>query len=140
MKQLKYTVQINATPAKVWETLWNDATYRKWTAAFQEGSWYEGSLEEGSIIRMFDPENNGMYNRVLKNLPEREMTFKHLGWIYDGVESPQDWEESTETYQLEDLGGRTLLTAKVIALDEFVGFYESKFPKALQNIKDISEV
>ena len=37
MPALHFTVNINAPKEKVWETLWDDATYRQWTAAFHPG-------------------------------------------------------------------------------------------------------
>lgn len=34
--------------------------------SFAEGSFYKGTLEEGSIVKFFDPNNNGIYSRVEK--------------------------------------------------------------------------
>ncbi len=139
MNQLIFTIAIEAAPDSVWNTLWNHDTYSQWTSVFQEGSRYEGTLEEGSIIRMFDSNNNGMYNLVLINRPTIEMKFKHLGWLYDGAEDPQQWEDSVESYQLESTGMGTQLKVEVNAIDEFVEFFNNNLPKALTQIKNIAE-
>ncbi|MCU7616931.1 SRPBCC domain-containing protein [Chryseobacterium sp. PBS4-4] len=139
METLEYTIQINATPEKVWTVLWDDTSYRQWTSAFTKGSFYVGTWEEGSMMKFYDPENNGMYSRVLKNDPNKEMVFIHLGEIFDGVEVPQDWGDATETYILEETEEGTKLIARIKASEEFKGFFEDKFPVALQNVKNLSE-
>ena len=114
-------------------------SYRQWTSAFTEGSFYVGTWEEESIVKFFDPNNNGMYSRVLKNEANKEMTFLHLGEIYDGVETPQDWGDATESYLLEETENGTNLIARIKTSEEFKSFFEEKFPNALQNVKNLSE-
>lgn len=139
METLEYKIEINASPEKVWTVLWDDISYRQWTSAFTEGSFYIGTWEEDSMMKFFDPNNNGMYSRVLKNNPNKEMTFLHLGEIYDGVEVPQDWGDATESYILQETEEGTKLTAKINTSEEFRGFFEDKFPNALQNVKNLAE-
>lgn len=139
MENLSFEIQINASPEKVWNVLWGEITYRQWTTAFTEGSFYQGSLEEGSIVKFFDPNNNGMFSRVEKNVAPKEMKFLHLGEIYDGVESPQDWGEATEAYILEENEDGTLLKGVIQTPAEFKDFLEDKFPKALGIVKNLSE-
>lgn len=139
METLSFEVQIDAPPEKVWSVLWNDISYRQWTTAFTEGSFYEGTLEEGTIVKFFDPNNNGMFSRVEKNDPNKEMKFLHLGEIYDGVEHPQDWGEATESYILEETESGTTLRGVIQTPEEFKGFFEDKFPKALGIIKNLAE-
>lgn len=139
METLEYKIEINASPEKVWTVLWDDISYRQWTSAFTEGSFYIGTWEEDSMMKFFDPNNNGMYSRVLKNNPNKEMTFLHLGEIYDGVEVPQDWGDATESYILQETEEGTKLIARINTSEEFKGFFEDKFPNALQNVKHLSE-
>lgn len=47
MGNLVYTVDIKAPKDKVWATMLEQPTYQEWTAAFQEGSAYVGSWDEG---------------------------------------------------------------------------------------------
>lgn len=55
MKKLEFSIEIQASKEKVWETLWNDETYRKWTATFIRGSYIEGELREGKEVRFLTP-------------------------------------------------------------------------------------
>lgn len=139
MKQLVFKTQINATPEKVWDVLFTQDSYRKWSSAMNEGTYFEGNWEEGTIMKFLDPKNNGMYNLIYKNIPNKTLKMKHLGWILEGELSPQDWEESTVTYHLENNEDGTLLTAEVISLDEFVDFFNSKYPKNFELIKKLAE-
>ena len=60
MKNMNFDISINAPREKVWEVLWDDASYRKWTSAFSEGSyavtdnWKKGSkilfLQDQDIV------------------------------------------------------------------------------------------
>lgn len=139
METLIFDFQINATPEKVWSVLWDDTTYRQWTSEFTEGSFYQGTLEENSMVKFLDPKNNGMYSRVLKNIPNKEITFLHLGEIYDGVEVPQEWGDATESYFVQETEDGTLLRCEIKTSEEFKGFFEEHFPKALQNVKNLAE-
>ncbi|MDP9961717.1 SRPBCC domain-containing protein [Chryseobacterium lathyri] len=139
MQKLFFEIQIEAPPEKVWDVLWSDMTYRQWTTAFTEGSFYMGTFEEGSIMKFFDPNNNGMYSRVEKNIANKEMKFLHLGEIYDGVETEQNWGEATERYILEEIPTGTILKIEIQTPEEFKDFFEEKFPNALGIVKNLSE-
>jgi hypothetical protein len=80
-----------------------------------------------------------MYSRVEKNIPNKEIKFLHLGEIYEGVEAPQDWGEATESYLLEETENGTILKSEIQTPDEFKEFFEEKFPKALEVIKNLSQ-
>lgn len=84
MKLLEYTIQINTTPEKVWDVLFSQDNYKKWASAMNEGTYFEGTWEEGTIMKFLDPKNNGMYNLVEKNIPNKQLSMKHLGWILEG--------------------------------------------------------
>ena len=139
MKILEFKTQISAPAEKVWKVLFTQHENRNWPSAVNEGTYFEGTWEEGSVMRFLDDENNGMYNSVEKNIPNRELTMKHLGWIYGGELSPQNWEDSTVTYLLEPNENGTLLTGKINALDEFVDFFNSKYPSNFEKVKKLSE-
>ena len=139
MPILNFEIEINATPEKVWNTLWQEESYKKWAGTLNEGSYYEGNFQQNSKIYFYDPERNGMYNLVEKNIPNREMAFKHLGWIMNGEEAPKNWENSGETYLLEETEKGTLLKIEVNALDEFVDFFNSKYPTMLATVKQLAE-
>jgi hypothetical protein len=139
MKFLEFEIQINATPEKVWETLFTQDSYKKWASAMNEGTYFEGNWEVGSIMKFLDPQNNGMYNLVTENIRFKVLGMKHLGWILKGELSPQNWEDSTLNYILEPSEYGTLLKGTVNSLDEFVEFFNSKYPQNFEHIKRLAE-
>jgi hypothetical protein len=139
MTTLKFSVKINATKEKVWETLWNDTTYRQWTAPFMEGSYAESDWKEGSKILFLAPNGNGMFGIIEKKIANQQMTFKHLGEIKNGVEQPKDWKGAKESYQLKEKDGITELDVQLDAAGEFGEYLNNTFPKALNILKQISE-
>lgn len=139
MELLEFEIEINADPDKVWTVLWSDISYRQWTSAFKKGSFYKGNLAEGNIIQFLDQKNNGMYSKVIKMIPEQEITFLHLGEIFDGVEVPQNWGNATESYILKDNDNKTILKSIINTTTEFKTFFEKYFPQAMRNIKHLAE-
>lgn len=139
MEKLHFDIQINAEPEKVWSVLWDDFSFRQLTSAFREGSFYQGNLKENEIIKFFDPQNNGMFSKIVKLVPNEEITFQHLGEIYNGVETPQNFESGTENYILTENENTTHLTVEIQTSEEFKSFFEENFPNALSNVKHLSE-
>ncbi len=139
MTTLKFTTKINAPKEKVWETLWNDTTYRKWTAAFMEGSYAESDWKEGSKILFLTPKGDGMFSIIEKKIPNQEMTFKHLGELKNGIEESKNWEGAKESYHLEEKNGITELDVQLDSVGEFEQYFNDTFPKALNVLKQIAE-
>lgn len=144
IKTLNFSVKINAPKEKVWDVLWSEDTYPKWTAVFAEGSNAISDWKEGSSILFTDGKGSGMNSLIEKKVPNEQMTFKHLGMLKDGVEMPVDDEVkfcsgSVEDYHLEESNGITDLKVKLDASEEFSGYFEDRFPKALEKVKELSE-
>ena len=139
MSTLKFTTKINAPKEKVWNALWNDSTYRQWTAPFMEGSYAESDWKEGSKILFLTPKGDGMFSIIEKKVPNKQMTFKHLGEVKNGVEEPKNWEGAKESYHLEEKNGVTELDVELDSVGEFEQYFNDTFPKALNKLKEISE-
>jgi Activator of Hsp90 ATPase homolog 1-like protein len=139
MTTLKFSAKINASKEKVWETLWNDTTYRQWTAAFMEGSYAKSDWKEGSKILFLTPKGDGMFSIIEKKIPNEQMTFRHLGEIKNGIEETKDWGAATESYYLAERNGMTNLDVEMDATPEFEQYFNNTFPKALEILKQISE-
>src|SRR5258705_4742331 len=139
MTTLKFNAKINAPKEKVWATLWNDTTYRQWTAAFMEGSYAESDWKEGSKILFLTPKGDGMFSIIEKKIPNQQMTFKHLGELKNHIEESKDWGEARESYLLKEKNGITELDVELDSVDEFEQYFNDTFPKALNILKHISE-
>src|SRR5512134_3383911 len=85
-KALHFTTLIQAPRQTVWDTMLGPATYRIWTAAFTQGSYFEGSWEEGERIRFLAPDGRGMTAQTAENRKHEFISIKHLGYVKDGVE------------------------------------------------------
>ncbi len=139
MEKLHFDIQIKAEAIKVWSVLWDDFSFRQWTSAFTEGSFYQGNLQEGATIKFLDAKNNGMYSKIVKLVPNEEIIFRHLGEIYEGIETPRNLGEATERYVLAEDENITHLEVEIQTTEEFKSFFEEKFPDALSNVKHLSE-
>lgn len=142
MITLNYSVDINAPREKVWQILWDDASYRKWTSAFMEGSYAESTWKEGEKISFLSPGNNGMFAVIEKKIDNTEMSFRHLGEIKNGVEELKNWQDASERYFLSDNNGGTLLKVVLTMSEdnkEFETYFNEAFPKSLAILKSLCE-
>ena len=145
MTTLKHSIIINATPEKVWQSLWDSENYKKWTKPFMEGSYYEAdNLAEGGKVHFLTPSGDGMYS-VIDSMKENQyMAFKHLGEVKNFKEMPltdetKAWSGSMETYTLNKISEGTELVTTVETVKQYVDSMEKAFPQALQEVKIISE-
>ncbi len=139
-----YQVDINAQAEKVWNVLFNENTYRQWTNVLSKGLYYNGEIKKGSRIHFLSLDGSGMYSNVLFFTPHSTVYFQHIGEIRDFEEQPIDeatekWTGAFENYILKQNGHITTLIAEIELTPEHVIFYDEKFPKALEKVKELSE-
>ena len=141
LKQLHYSIDIDAPRDKVWHVLWDDASFRDWSSVFAEGSYAVSDWKEGSTVQFIDPSNNsGMQSIIEKKRPSEYISFRHEAEIKDGkVQPPPAWSGAHENYTLTSNSGRTTLKVDLDAADEHLEMFEDKFPKALKRVKALSE-
>jgi hypothetical protein len=144
MEKLNFSTTINAPKEKVWSTLWEDETYRKWTSAFSPSSYAESDWNEGSKILFLDGNGSGMVSRIETKRTNEFMSFKHLGIVKDGVEDTESdnvkgWAGAMENYTLREEEGQTLLLVDLDINEEYKEMFAQMFPKALEQVKILSE-
>lgn len=144
MEKMHYSIQINAPAQKVWNVLWNDETYRKWTSVFTAGSYAISDWKEGSKVQFLSPEGSGMYSVIDKMQPAAFMSFRHLGEIKESTEqSPKDesseWYGAKEEYTLTENNGITTLDVHMDMTENDKKYFQNKLPLALQEVKKLSE-
>ncbi len=139
MKTLTFDILINAPREKVWQTLWDDKTYREWTSAFTEGSYAKSDWQQGSRIEFLNGKGSGMFSLIDKKVDNSQMTFKHLGEIINGIDIKGDWGDAKESYFLTEKNGQTELKIELDTTEESQTYFAEIFPKALQLVKKISE-
>jgi hypothetical protein len=144
MEKINFSTSINASKEKVWKTLWDDETYRKWTSVFSPTSYVQTDWKEGSKVLFLDGQGSGMVSRIAANRPNEFMSFEHLGEVKDGVEDVESdkvkgWAGAHENYTLKEDNGTTRLVVDLDINDEYKEMFMGMFPKALEQVKILSE-
>ncbi|WP_395047125.1 SRPBCC domain-containing protein [Flavobacterium sp.] len=144
MTTLEFKIEINASKKKVWNTLWNDETYRKWTNVFCEGTYATSNWNEGDKIHFLSPNGEGMNSIIDKKIENEYIAFKHLSTMKDFEEMPIDneskeWTGSLETYRLTQNNSTIILEVKIDTLEKYVDYFKTTFPNGLEMVKTLSE-
>jgi hypothetical protein len=144
MKRLRFITRIHAGKEKVWSVLWQDDTYRRWSSAFDEGSYAVSDWEKGSRVKFLNAKGNGMVSIIENNIPNELMSFRHIGEIKAGIEqtrekSPYDWDGSLEIYMLSAKDKDTELDIEVDVPEEFENLMHAAFIKGIRIIKELAE-
>lgn|SRR5690606_20307479 len=148
MKTLLLTKEIHATAQKVWNTLWDRATYSKWTSAFDPSDPVGGSMQTdwqvGGETLFLDSNGNGMV-ATIKSIDEPyELVFEHRGEFVGGregvtSEEVKSWAGSLEEYYLTEQNGVTTLRVSLQAPDEGVAAMDRGFTDGLEVVKRLAE-
>lgn len=144
MKTQHFDIHINAPRQAVWQAMLHSPTYEQWTAAFCEGSHYQGSWEPGETIRFFDPEGNGMVATIAEHRPAEFVSIRHLGFIAGGVEDTTSeavhaWAPCHENYSFSDESGGTRVRVDADVFGGYEDFMAATWPKALARLKLLCE-
>jgi uncharacterized protein YndB with AHSA1/START domain len=139
-KPLHYSIEIPASRARVWSCMLDDATYREWTRAFCEGSYFEGEWRTGADMRFLGPGGGGMRARIERAEHPSYVSIQHLGELRDGASGTgPDWAEAYERYHLHQLAdGSTRLEVTLSGVpDEYVDMMNQTWPLALERLRQL---
>lgn len=144
MEKLHFSVNIDASKEKVWDTLWAKGKYEAWTKVFSEGSTVETDWKEGSKVLFTDGKGSGMVSKISANKPNEYMSFTHLGELKDGVEDTtsekvKQWQGCIESYTLTEKNGGTKLDVDIDITPDFKDYFEKTWPQAMETIKTLAE-
>lgn len=149
MQKIHASIFIQAPKEKVWNTMLSDATYREWTAAFNQGSYYKGDWSEGSKILFIGPNpdgngEGGMVSRIHENRTYEYISIQHLGFYANGIEDTtseeaKKWTPAFENYTFTESGGMTEVSIELDTPDDYKGMFEEMWPKALRILKELCE-
>lgn len=148
METIQFTILINCNKQKVWNVMLEDKTYRQWTAAFHEGSYYEGTWEKGTEIRFLGPGEDGklggMYSKIKENKKHEFISIEHLGMVSDDVvdttsDEVKKWAPAFENYTFTEKGNQTEVKVDMQIDSNYKAMFEEMWPKALKALKNLSE-
>lgn len=151
MKKLQFKVSINAPLNKVYELMLginSKSTYEQWTSLFNPTSTYEGSWDKGSKILFIGVdekgEKGGMVSRIAENIPNRFVSIQHYGILKadnEITEGPEveKWANGFENYTFEENNGTTTVIVELDTTEDFLGYMNETYPKALDKLKELCE-
>ena len=144
VKRIQFHTTIKAPVAVVWETMLGAESYPRWTTAFAEGSYYEGSWSQGSRIRFLSPSGDGMVAEIAENRPNELISIRHLGYIVNGVEDTESdsvraWAPAFENYSFSSVPDGTRIVIDQDVTEDFEQFMRDTWPKALELLKQLCE-
>ncbi|KMQ64745.1 ATPase [Chryseobacterium angstadtii] len=145
METLSYETIINAPCEKVWDVLWNPATYSEWTQFFGPGSVMKTDWKVGGKTYFINAEGEGMVSTIDSLEKPNQIIFKHLGMVdkegNEDLHSKEvtEWSGSFEKYILIDLDGKTKLHTEVQVDKEWEEHLNMGFTKGLEVVKNLAE-
>ena len=145
MKKLEFKIDIDASPKKVWETMFNPESYREWISASFPGSYYKGQWKEGENIKFLSPNQGGTLATIVELRPQEYILAKHIAVISpDGTEDrdsevAKGWIGTTEAYNFTERNRKTEVKVEINTYPNWEKMFSDGWPKALKKLKEISE-
>lgn len=142
MKEMKFTIDINVSKQKVWDTLWQNETFRQWAGVIDPGTYMVGDLVQGAIVEFISAENGyGVTSLVEKVTPGQYLLLRHSADTQDTGTRERDaeWTGGAESYVLTEDSGITTLIVVFDVPPEMESYFTDAYPKALACIKGLAE-
>lgn len=151
MEKIQFKVSINAPVIRTYDFMLgitSKSTYEQWTSLFNPTSSYEGNWGKGTKILFVGVdekgEKGGMVSRIAEIIPNRFVSIQHYGLVKadeEITEGPEveKWANGFENYTFEESDGTTTVTVDLDTTEEFVGFMNEIYPKALAKLKELCE-
>lgn len=138
---MQFTIEINASREKVWNTLWQEETFREWAGIIDPGTHMVGELKEGNEVQYISGNGYGVTSLVEKLTPGEFLQVRHSADTQDeGTrERAQEWTGGKETYSLSEKDGFTTLTAAFDVPPTQEEYFTDNYPKALAKVKELAE-
>lgn len=144
VKRIQFSIDIAAPAPRVFQLMLDPESYKDWTSAFAEGSYYEGSWMQGQRIKFLSPSGDGMVSEIAAHRPNEFTSIRHLGYISKGVEDTQSesvraWMPAYENYTFTATPEGTKVVVDQDVTEEFEQYVAQAWPKALQRLKVLCE-
>ena len=142
MKEMQFSIEIHATKERVWDTLWQDATFREWASIIDPETYMVGDLKEGHEIQFISSASGyGVTSLVVKLVVGKFLLLRHRADTQeDGKrEREKEWTGGEESYSLAEKEGTTSLTIAFDVPPELEEEFKVNYPKALERVKVLAE-
>jgi hypothetical protein len=142
MKEMRFSIEINAAKEEVWDTLWQDETLREWASIIDPGTYMVGDLKEGNEVEFISSSSGyGVTSLVEKLVAGEFVLLRHRADTQeDGKrEREKEWSGGEESYSLAEKDGTTTLTVAFDVPPELEEEFSVNYPKALERVKVLAE-
>ncbi len=139
---MQFTIEINTPKQKVWDTLWQDETFREWAGLIDPGTYMVGELKEGNEVQYISAENGyGVTSLVERLRPGEYLLLRHQADTQDEGkrEREKEWTGGEESYSLSEKDGTTTLAVAFDVPSEMEELFKGLYPKALERVKALAE-
>ena len=138
---MQFSIEIEASREKVWQTLFDDKTFRDWGSIIDEGQYMVGELAEGNEVQFISSEGLGVTSFVEKLIPHEYIAFKQVADTMDSgkQEREKEWTGGKESFELAETNGITNLTVNIDIPPGLEEIFQDRFPKALERVKILAE-
>ena len=142
MQKKQFSIEIKASQEKVWNTLWEDKTFRDWGNIIVEGQYMVGEMKEGNEVQFISSVGGYGVTSLIEKLALNEfVSFRQMADTKDSGEREREkeWTGGTESYSLAENEGVTTLTVDIDVPPGQEETFRVRFPKALERVKILSE-
>jgi uncharacterized protein YndB with AHSA1/START domain len=142
MNEMQFSIEIEATRERVWETLWQDATFREWASIIDPETHLVGELKQGGEVQFLSAANGyGVTSLVEELVPGEFLLLRHRADTQDAGQRDRDaqWTGGAERYWLAEKEGATTLTVAFGVPPELEEYFAATYPKALERVKVLAE-
>lgn len=139
---MQFSIEMHATKERVWDTLWQDETFREWASIIDPGTYMVGDLKEGNEIQFISSANGyGVTSLVVKLVAGEFLLLRHSADTQeDGKrEREKEWTGGEESYRLAEKDGTTTLTVAFDVPGDMEEYFKINYPKALERVKVLAE-
>ncbi len=142
MIETLFSVEIKASKETVWRTLWEEASFKIWANIIDEGTVMKGELVEGQCVEFISTVNGYGVTSLIAELKPHEYVLFHHGADTQDMGTAlreQEWTNGKESYELKQVGEKTLLIVRTDIPVDLVDIFKERLPQALDKIKELSE-
>lgn len=143
MKDMQFSIEINTNKEHVWDTLWQDKTFRQWAGIIDSGTYMKGELQEGGEVEFISAENGyGVTSLVAKLVPGEFLLLKHSADTQENgsEEREKEWTGGEESYSVTEKDGVTTLVVTFGVPAKMEEYFKLNYPKALEKVKELAEL
>jgi hypothetical protein len=142
MQKQQFSIEIKAPCEKVWNTLWEDKTFRDWANIIDEGQYMVGGMKEGNEVQFISSASGyGVTSLVEKLVLNEFVSFRQIADTKDSGERERqkEWTGGMESYSLAENDNVTTLRVNIDVPRGLEEIFKVRFPKALERVKFLAE-